>query len=141
MPIWHHLKGLSPEIMEGKQVFGLIIGLMHQFCRRVHHEFQPHTWAASWTTERNESFEGSNFYNATYRVRVQGASNTACFWQPEHFHGTSLANNPYSEKEGDLVQCGLALITAPRLPSAWKKFKEAEGDAKKLVVQDILKDD
>lgn len=113
------------------------------FCRFVHHEQQPHKFAASWTTFRDPYIEGSHFYNASYGIRVQSSHNYASFWQPSDLHGTSLANVPYSEKGERLVQCGLALVTAARLPSAWKQFMAERGSGGKVkeIMEKVLEED
>ncbi|KAF9062492.1 hypothetical protein BDP27DRAFT_1233544, partial [Rhodocollybia butyracea] len=52
--------------------------------RAVHLERQPHDWPSSWTTFHNNSKcdMGGHFYLASYRIRIQAASNKVVFWKP-----------------------------------------------------------
>ncbi|KAJ3891722.1 hypothetical protein GG344DRAFT_76645 [Lentinula edodes] len=94
------------------------------YARAVHNEVQPHKWSIAWTTFRasiNKEL-GGHFYNSDYGIRIRSATNTAVFWQPEHFHGTSLQDIPPSEKGGPVIQSGLSIVTSPRLPAIFDKF-------------------
>lgn len=92
--------------------------------RPIHRENQPHDWAASWTTFRDDTAEdmGGHFYLSDYGIRIQGASNRAVFWRPSDWHGTSLPKLAPNEKGGPLLQCGLAIVTSARLPAAFAAF-------------------
>ncbi|KAE9383152.1 hypothetical protein BT96DRAFT_844479 [Gymnopus androsaceus JB14] len=92
------------------------------YARHVHFERHPHLFAAAWTTFRNPKAKGCNFYNSSYAIRIQSSCNYACFWQPQHWHGTSLPNVQYSETGGPLIQSGLSLVTSNRLPNAFQSF-------------------
>ncbi|KAF9061533.1 hypothetical protein BDP27DRAFT_1235073 [Rhodocollybia butyracea] len=102
--------------------------------RPVHYEKQPHKWAASWTTYRDNtrSQMGGHFYLASYGIRIQGASNRAVFWRLADWHGTSLPNLEPSEKEGPLLQSGLAIVTLARLPAAFRRFHKGQLSAEEL---------
>lgn len=104
------------------------------FNRPVHYEKQPHKWAASWTTYRDNSKDnmGGHFYLASYGIRIQGASNRAVFWKPGDWHGTSLPKLKPSEKEGPLLQSGLAIVTSAWLPAAFQEFYEGQLSAEEL---------
>ncbi|KAJ4492337.1 hypothetical protein C8R41DRAFT_733462, partial [Lentinula lateritia] len=87
------------------------------YARAVHNEVQPHKWSIAWTTFRasiNKEL-GGHFYNSDYGIRIRSAINTVVFWQPEHFHGTSLQDVPPSEKGGPVIQSGLSIVTSSRL--------------------------
>jgi hypothetical protein len=81
--------------------------------RAVHHEYQPHKFAVSWTV--SQSFpdgDGGHFYNWDYGVQVRGGPDTVVAWQPSHWHGTSLQNyHPDTQVVADLNQTGLSIFT------------------------------
>ncbi|KAE9384480.1 hypothetical protein BT96DRAFT_780120, partial [Gymnopus androsaceus JB14] len=106
----------NAEMAPPQGVFG------RNYARHVHFERQPHLFAAAWTMFRKPEALGCNFYNSSYAIQVQSSSNYACFWQPRHWHGTSLPNVEYSETGGPLVQSGLSLVTSNRLPGAFQSF-------------------
>ncbi|KAH7877446.1 uncharacterized protein C8R40DRAFT_1020924, partial [Lentinula edodes] len=94
------------------------------YARAVHNEVQPHKWSIAWTTFRasiNKEL-GGHFYNCDYGIRIQSATNTCVFWQPHHYHGTSLQDVPPSEKSGPVIQSGLSIVTSSRLPAVFEKF-------------------
>ncbi|KAF9065567.1 hypothetical protein BDP27DRAFT_1157645, partial [Rhodocollybia butyracea] len=88
------------------------------YARYVHREKQPHRWAASWTTFRDDSVAeaGGHFYLPEYGIRIRAATNKAVFWRPGDWHATSLPKLAPDEKNGPLLQCGLAIVTSARLP-------------------------
>ncbi|KAJ3875338.1 hypothetical protein F5051DRAFT_333991 [Lentinula edodes] len=92
--------------------------------RPVHNEKQPHKWSVAWTTHRDESAKGGHFYISKYGIRIRSATNTALFWKPEHFHGTSLQDIDPAEKGGPHVQSGMSIVTSGRLPTVFKQFLE-----------------
>ncbi|KAJ3810314.1 hypothetical protein F5876DRAFT_65728 [Lentinula aff. lateritia] len=105
------------------------------YARAVHNEVQPHKWSIAWTTFRasiNKEL-GGHFYNSDYGIRICSAINTAVFWQPEHFHGTSLQDVPPSEKGGPVIQSGLSIVTSSRLPAIFDKFIQGTLPEKQLI--------
>ncbi|XP_006457687.1 hypothetical protein AGABI2DRAFT_45050, partial [Agaricus bisporus var. bisporus H97] len=70
--------------------------MTENYCRYIHFESQPHTWAVSLTTLR--SFDpaistlsaGGHFYISAYGIRIQSAPGTLIAWRPKDWHGTSL---------------------------------------------------
>ncbi|KAF8315567.1 hypothetical protein F5887DRAFT_1072859 [Amanita rubescens] len=94
------------------------------YARAIHHEYQPHKWALSWTTARtcDDSYGGA-FYLAAYGVRVANATNTLIAFMPVDFHGTSLPLCDPSASNPDYIQRGLAIATPNRLPKTWIDYQ------------------
>lgn len=106
-------------------------------CRAVHFKRQPHNWSASWTTfcDNSKGDMGGHFYLASYRIRIQGASNKVVFWKPGDWHGTSLPNLSPAEKGGPLLQSGIAIVTSPHLPKAFDDFHKGKILQAQLIVE------
>ncbi|KAF9074235.1 hypothetical protein BDP27DRAFT_1214783 [Rhodocollybia butyracea] len=106
------------------------------YARYVHREKQPHRWAASWTTFRDDSANdaGGHFYLPEYGIRIRAATNKAVFWRPGDWHATSLPKLAPDEKNGPLLQCGLAIVTSARLPAAFRAFHEGRSSTMELNV-------
>ncbi|KAJ3889767.1 hypothetical protein GG344DRAFT_51006 [Lentinula edodes] len=103
------------------------------YARPVHRENQPHIWSAAWTTYRNQSVQGGNFYISEYGIRIRSAANTVVFWKPKHYHATSLQDIDPLEKGGPHVQSGLSIVTSARLPSVFRQFVEGMISEKEMV--------
>ena len=69
---------------------------------------------------------GGHFYLASHGIRVESSSNYLAIWAPEEYHATSLQCIPYSEKNGPVIQSGLAIVTSSRLPKIFKKYMEGQ---------------
>ena len=90
----------------------------------IHHEYQPHKWAISWTTERtHDEGLGGAFYLSQYATRVVNAANTLITFMPVDFHGTSLPPYGPHETKPTFVQRGLAIATPNRLPRTWSAYQ------------------
>lgn len=133
MPTWHPPRVSLHGTIHGIHLEFFNIQFINLFSRSIHREYQPHTYAASLTTYRDPATTGCAFFNSTYAIRIQASGNSACFWQPRHWHGTSLPSIAFSEKGGKLVQSGLALVTSSRLPGAFAKYLKNEVKAAEMV--------
>ena len=106
--------------------------------RAIHRESQPHQWAISLNTLREGSSEsGGSFYLAKYRVRVLQATNTLIAFKPSDAHGTSLLHWSPADTAWDngSHQMGLAIVSSPRLASAFVAYKKG------LLKEEEAKDD
>jgi hypothetical protein len=111
------------------------------FSRAIHRESQPHQWAISLNTLREGSPEsGGSFYFAKHRVRVLQATNTLIAFKPSDAHGTSLLHRLPADTAWDngSHQMGLAIVSSPRLASAFVAYKK--GLLKEKEVKDDLEE-
>lgn len=78
---------------------------------------------------------------ALYGVRAQQAKNTMIVWRSKDWHGTSLhpisgvddPNNPR------YCQRGMSFVTSTRLPTVWKRYKEArEGYGEEEAARELF---
>ena len=111
--------------------------------RAVHHEYQLHKFAISWTISRSlPDNDGGHFYNCDYGVRVKGGPDTVVAWHPSHWHGTSLQNyHPDTQVVSDFNQAGLSIFTPNRLSNLWKKYSQKELSLEELRVEWALGSD
>ncbi|KIL56127.1 hypothetical protein M378DRAFT_17358 [Amanita muscaria Koide BX008] len=111
------------------------------YARAIHREHQPHEWAISLNTLREGSPElGGSFYFAKYRIRVLQAANTLIAFKPSDAHGTSLMHRLPADTAwyNGSHQMGLAIVSSPRLASAFAAYKK--GLLKEDEVQDDLEE-
>ncbi|KAF7770914.1 hypothetical protein Agabi119p4_6888 [Agaricus bisporus var. burnettii] len=104
------------------------------YCRYIHFEKQPHTWAVSLTTSRQfdpavSSLDaGGHFFISAYGIRIQSAPNTLIAWRPSDWHGTSLFHiSPDSASpRQQYFQRGLCIVTGMRIVDAVKKWRAGQ---------------
>lgn len=66
---------------------------------------------------------GGSFLLSEFGLRIIPAKNTLVAWIPRELHGTTLQDiDPFASLT-DKVQMGAAIVTPPRLPSAWKDYQ------------------
>ena len=96
--------------------------------RFTHNEKTAHTYAVSWTTQRQcDQDVGGNFYISSYGIKVCVATDTIIVWRPKDYHGTSLpCCTPLSADDDvdDFSQVSLALVTSPNLVGLWKRVQD-----------------
>ncbi|EMD30923.1 hypothetical protein CERSUDRAFT_35051, partial [Gelatoporia subvermispora B] len=99
------------------------------YSRPVHKETQPHTWAASWTTDRNGGPEmGVHFILALWGIKVEAAKDTFIVWNPHEEHGTTLPNVAPGADSSLLaaITKGMAIVTSARIMGVWDKYINQE---------------
>jgi hypothetical protein len=91
---------------------------------------QPHRWSAFLTTKREvphgviDSNFGADFYNSTLRVLARAAPGTMVWFDPTHWHGTTLPDMEPEDREKVAVQGGISIVTSRRLASVFAKYRE-----------------
>lgn len=97
----------------------------------THYECQPHVYSISWCTSRiidqpaSPKDNGGHFYIASHGIRIQAAANSLVIWKPQLWHGTTLNyQNPRNTLTTQFSTRGIAFVTSPRLPKAWRLYRE-----------------
>ena len=106
---------LCPSCISNKPLF---------FCRHMHFEHQPHTYAALLTLLRTHiSVEyGGSLFLPEYGIRIQQATNSCIVWQPAKWHGTGVPNVDPTILEPDFKQLIAAFTTSKFLLTSWQKY-------------------
>jgi hypothetical protein len=96
---------------------------LHGYHSAIHHEYQPHKWALSWTTVRTcDASYGGAFYLAQYAICVTNAGNTLIAFMPVDF----LPLCDPKDSKPTYIQRGLAVATPNRLPKTWVKYQTGQ---------------
>ncbi|RPA72319.1 hypothetical protein BJ508DRAFT_217171, partial [Ascobolus immersus RN42] len=100
--------------------------LAKNYCRYIHHERNLTKYILSFTTHRSvPPSHGGNFFNSKYGIRVQAGSNRMVVWKPADYHGTSLQDLDYGEKDpANFKQLGLATAIGARMKKAAQNYRD-----------------
>lgn len=80
---------------------------------------------------------GGHFFIASHGIRIQQAANSLIIWKPTLWHATSLPLQHPRKPDTVFSQSGLAFVTSPRLPKAWKRYRDkklSKEDAERLLL-------
>jgi hypothetical protein len=81
----------------------------------------------AWTTERqNPVNKGSNFFVASYGVKVEASRNMMVVWRAGDWHGTTLPDVVPERLGEDFCQLGLSIAIFKKILKLLEKQKTGE---------------